>query len=96
MKGDIVMKKYDKNIESEEIVEEVKKPAKKDDKIRITVVRDNLNIRADASYETIVLGKAKQGDYTIEKIVVDIDGNEWGKLEGQDGWVNMKFVVRTN
>ncbi len=56
----------------------------------IKLANPELNIYSEPSYDSMVLDViTDRGSYVITKEVVDDDGNKWGLLETDTGWINL-------
>lgn len=56
----------------------------------IKLANPELNIYSEPSYDSMVLDViTDRGSYVITKEVVDDDGNKWGLLETDSGWINL-------
>lgn len=56
----------------------------------IKLANPELNIYSEPSYDSMVLGViTDRGSYTITKEMTDDDGNKWGLLETNSGWINL-------
>ncbi len=56
----------------------------------IKLANPSLNIYSEPSYNSMVAGViTDRGSYVITKEFIDDDGNKWGLLETEFGWINL-------